>query len=98
MSSVNILLSVIHLSPHPNPLIGIVFYHYLPSRCYIALKRNHDNQKLAAAFLKKMTDERTGKIGVQSGAENVAISKEAEVNRDEKDTKDAESVKQLRGK
>ena len=94
MSSVNTLLSVIHLSPHPNPLICIAFYHYLPSRCYIALKRNHDNQKLAAAFLKKMTDERTGKIGVQSGAENVAISKEAEVKRD---AKDAESVKQLRG-
>ena len=70
----------------------------MPFRCYIALKRNHDNQKLAAAFLKKMTGEGTGKIGAQSGAENVAISNEAVVNKDENDVKDVESVKQLRGK
>jgi len=62
------------------------------------LKRNHDNQKLAAAFLKKMTSEGTGKIGVQSSAESVAIAKEAVVKTDEKDVKDAESVTQIRGK
>lgn len=45
-----------------------------------------------------MTGEGTGKIGVLSGAENVAIQKEAEVKGDEKDAKDVESVKQLRGK
>ena len=92
------MLNVIRLSPHPNPLICITFYHCLPSRCYIALKRNHDNQKLAAAFLKKMTGEGTGKIGAQSGAENVVIPKEAVVKGDEKEAKDADSVKQLRGK
>lgn len=70
----------------------------MPSRCYIALKRNHDDQKLAAAFLKKMTGEGTGKISVQSGAETVVMTKEAVVKRDEKDVKDAGSVKQLRGK
>ena len=42
-----------------------------------------------------MTGEGTGKIGVQSGAENVAIAKEAVVKGDEKDVK---SIKQLRGK
>lgn len=62
------------------------------------MKRNHDNQKLAAAFLKKMTGEGTGKIGVQSSAESVAIPKEAVVKTDEKDVKDAESVTQIRGK
>lgn len=98
MSSVNILLNVERISLHPNPLTCTAFYYCLPSRCYIALKRNHDNQKLAAAFLKKMTDEGTGKIGARSGAENVAMQKEAVVKRDEKDAKDVESVKQLRGK
>lgn len=45
-----------------------------------------------------MTGEGTGKVGVQTGAENVANAKEAVVKRDEKDVKDVESVKQLRGK
>ena len=45
-----------------------------------------------------MTGEGTGKTGAQAGAENVANAKEAVVKRDEKDVKDAESVKQLRGK
>ena len=45
-----------------------------------------------------MTGEGTGKIGAQSGAENVVIPKEAVVKGDEKDAKDADSVKQLRGK
>ena len=61
------------------------------------MKRNHDDQRLAAAFLKKMTGEGTGKIGAQSSAENVPIPKEAVVKRDEKDVKDVESAKQLRG-
>ena len=59
------------------------------------MKRNHDDQRLAAAFLKKMTGEGTGKIGAQSSAENIPIPKEAFVKRDEKDV---ESAKQLRGK
>jgi len=45
-----------------------------------------------------MTGEGSGKISVQSGAETVVMTKEAVVKRDEKNVKDAESVKQLRGK
>ncbi|XP_078348189.1 histone-lysine N-methyltransferase SETDB1-like isoform X2 [Oculina patagonica] len=65
--------------------------------CYIALKRNHDDQKQAAAFLRKITGEGTGKSGVQTGAENDAnATKEALVKPDEKDGKDTDGVKQHR--
>ncbi|KAJ7373632.1 hypothetical protein OS493_011241 [Desmophyllum pertusum] len=43
-----------------------------------------------------MRGEGTGKSGVQAVADNAANAKEAEVKTDEKDVKDAESVKHLR--
>ncbi|XP_074605826.1 histone-lysine N-methyltransferase SETDB1-like isoform X4 [Acropora palmata] len=56
--------------------------------CYIALKRNHDNQKEAAAFLKKMMKgEVTSKSGVQ------AIVDLAVVTTEEKNEKQKEAEK-----
>ena len=67
------------------------------SRCYIALKRNRDNQKEAAAFLKKMMK---GEVSARSGFQAAAdsVTKIAEQKTDEQVLKDAEKVKQEEGK
>lgn len=62
------------------------------SRCYIALKRNRDNQKEAAAFLKKMMKgEVTAKIAVD-------IVKNTEEKPEEQSIKDIGKLKQDKGK
>ena len=67
------------------------------SRCYIALKRNHDNQKEAAAFLRKMMrGELTAKNGFQAVADNGATNTKQKP--DENVVKEAGEVTQELGK
>ena len=62
------------------------------SRCYIALKRNRDNQKEAAAFLKKMMK---GEVTAKIAVDNV---KNTEEKPEEQIIKDIGKVKQDKGK
>ena len=62
------------------------------SRCYIALKRNRDNQKEAAAFLKKMMK---GEVTAKSAVDSV---KNTEEKTEEQIIKDIGKLKQDKGK
>ena len=63
-------------------------------RCYIALKRNRDNQKEAAAFLKKMMK---CEVTAEHVAGNIVNNKNAEEKSDEQSLKDEEKAKQEKG-
>ena len=70
---------------------------HLVCRCYIALKRNHDNQKDAAAYLKKVLKiEKTDNTGVQVGVDSLSEVKEGEVSV-ERDEKEKEVGKLMKG-
>lgn len=91
-------LTVLALRPSVDHFNGqsVLKICHLVCRCYIALKRNHDNQKDAAAYLKKVLKiEKTVNTGVQVGVDSLSEVKEGEVSveRDEKEKEVGELMK-----
>lgn len=72
--------------------VGTLWNWLFLSRCYIALKRNRDNQKEAAAFLKKMMK---GEVTAKSAVDSV---KNNEEKPEEQSIKDIGKLKQDKGK